>query len=281
MSRLDSRRVSTRDAVTTGRPRISAGQSHSSEMPTSEPARPRSPTISVALGSREQIRIAGLWPRRGDRLRGEDLPQHAQRRRPGALDHRLEAAQLEPRELDEALRTHGHEAEVGKEVAREDRPVDEEALVDRLALRVAIAKRLESPRLLVARVADRGQEERLQDPGRAPADEVGAGDEHSVGRGWAAGELRRTRKELGRRVLHHPEQAAVVVVVQGSPRAPRLGALAPAILLDVAAGARLPPDTVLADGGGRSEGRACQACNARRHGQLPSISSTMTSTAAG
>ena len=61
-------------------------------------------------------------------------------------------------------RAHRPEAEVGEEVAREDRAVDEEALVAGLALAVAVGERLERPRALVARLADRGEEERLLDP---------------------------------------------------------------------------------------------------------------------
>src|SRR5436189_1671184 len=60
ISKLLNRVVSTREAVTTGRPRTSDGQSHSSEMPTSDSARPSSATISVALGRSEQIRILRL-----------------------------------------------------------------------------------------------------------------------------------------------------------------------------------------------------------------------------
>jgi hypothetical protein len=60
ISRLVKRVVSTREAVTTGRPRTSGGQSHSSEMPTSDSTRPSSATISVALGRSEQIRILRL-----------------------------------------------------------------------------------------------------------------------------------------------------------------------------------------------------------------------------
>ena len=60
IAKLFKRVVSTREAVTTGTPRTWGGQSHSSEAPTSEPASPSSATISVALGSREQIRIMSL-----------------------------------------------------------------------------------------------------------------------------------------------------------------------------------------------------------------------------
>ena len=78
----------------------------------------------------------------------------------------MQPAELEPGELDVALRAHRAEAEVGQEVAREDGAVDDEALVRRLALRVAVGEGLERLRALVARLADRRQEERLLDPRR-------------------------------------------------------------------------------------------------------------------
>ena len=57
--------------------------------------------------------------------------------------HRLQPAELEPRELDAPLRAHRQEAEVGEEVRREDRPVDVEALEVRLPFRIAVGERLE------------------------------------------------------------------------------------------------------------------------------------------
>ena len=59
------------------------------------------------------------------------------------FDDRLQAAELEAREADPACRAHDLEAEVGEEVLREDRLVHAEALVARLALRIAIRERLE------------------------------------------------------------------------------------------------------------------------------------------
>src|SRR5437867_7918029 len=56
MALLSSLRVSTRDAVTRGSERAAGGKSHSSETPTSCSPRPSSNTISVALGSKEQMR---------------------------------------------------------------------------------------------------------------------------------------------------------------------------------------------------------------------------------
>src|SRR5437867_6042310 len=56
MALLSSVRVSTRDAVTRGSERAAGGKSHSSETPTSCSPMPSSNTISVALGSKEQMR---------------------------------------------------------------------------------------------------------------------------------------------------------------------------------------------------------------------------------
>src|SRR5437660_1334935 len=86
-------------------------------------------------------------------------------------EERHTAAELEARELDSAGAAHRQEAEVGQKVVREDRLVRDEALVARLALRVAIGKRLERFRSLVARVADRRQEEGLQHPRARAVDE--------------------------------------------------------------------------------------------------------------
>ena len=73
-----------------------------------------------------------------------------------------------------------HESEVLEEVAREHGAVDEEPHPRRLALRVAVGERLERLRALIARLADRGEEQRLLDPLRALAGQIGAGDEHRV-----------------------------------------------------------------------------------------------------
>ena len=117
---------------------------------------------------------------------------------------------------------HGAEAEVGEEVRREDGAVDEEPLVLRLALAIAVGERLERLRAAVLRVADRGEEERLHHPRRADVDHVRAGDQHRVVRRRAGRQLGRPREQVGRPVLHRPEQPAVVVVVDGPPRAPLL-----------------------------------------------------------
>src|SRR5918995_4604067 len=50
---------------------------------------------------------------------------------------RNKTAEFETRQLDAAQAPYGPESEVGKEVAREDRSVDEEPLLDRLAAPLA------------------------------------------------------------------------------------------------------------------------------------------------
>ena len=189
-----------------------------------------------------------------------DDPQHA---RPLALGDRDEPAELEPSELDPPRGPDGAEPEVGEEVAREDGAVDEEALVGRLALRIAVGERLERLGALVARLADRGEEERLLDPRRRARDDVDARDEHRVVGRRPGGELGGAREELRVAVLDRAEQPPVVVAVERAPRAPVvLRLLDPAVLGGRAAGARLPPDAGLADGGREFERRAGQAYDA-------------------
>ena len=96
----------------------------------------------------------------------------------------------------------------------------EEALVADSPSRVAIGEGLERGRALVARVADRGEEERLHHPRARAVDEVRAGDEHGVVGRRAGRQLGRAREEPRRPVLHRAEHAAVVVVVDASPRRP-------------------------------------------------------------
>src|SRR6266487_807651 len=123
--------------------------------------------------------------------RRECFTQDAQRFRPLALDDRNETTELKASQFDPARRTDRQEPEVRQKVVREDRLVRDEPLVARLALRVAGRERLERFRSLVARVTDRGQEERLQDPRARTVDEVSAGDEDGI-----LG--RRARRKLGR-----------------------------------------------------------------------------------
>ena len=128
------------------------------------------------------------------------------------------------------------------------------ALVARLALRVAVRERLERTRAAVARLADRREEERLQHPRARRVDEVRARDEDRVVGRRAAGQLVRAREGLRRAVLHRAEHAAVGVVVDGAERAElELDLLHPAVLVDRAAAARLPPDALVADARRRLE----------------------------
>ena len=124
------------------------------------------------------------------------------------------------------------EAEIGEEVAREDRAVDEEALVHRLPLAVRVRERLQRRRAAVPRVADRREEQRLHHPRRRRIGEVGARDEHGVVRRRPRRQLGSAREERRGAVLHRAEQMAVAVDVERPPRPPlRLGPLAPAVLL--------------------------------------------------
>src|SRR6266516_6471503 len=98
------------------------------------------------------------------RRRLERLLDHSENSLAPALGDRLQPAQLEPRELDPARHPHGAKAEVGEEVSREDRAVDEEALVRGLGPGIGVRKRLEAGGALVLRLTDGGQEQRLQHP---------------------------------------------------------------------------------------------------------------------
>src|SRR5207248_8916531 len=155
--------------------------------------------------------VAATWTcplgtRRGwHRLREEGLADDAEDLLARALDDRLQAAELEAHELDTALGAHRAEAEVREEVAWENRLVDDEALVRRLRFREAIGERLERPRPLVLRLADRRQKERLQHPRCRALDDVRARDEHRVVRRRPRGQLGRAREEPRRAVLHRAE----------------------------------------------------------------------------
>ena len=70
-----------------------------------------------------------------------------------------EAAQLEATQLDPPPSTQRYEAEVLEKVPREDCPVDDEAVVRRVALPIAIGERLQRRRSLVAGLPDRGEQE--------------------------------------------------------------------------------------------------------------------------
>src|SRR5207244_6939904 len=127
--------------------------------------------MGAAARRRRKMAEKGLgWLRYG---RGRERLLHdAQHLLARALDDRLEASELESSELDSALHAHGQEAEVGEEAAREDRLVDVEALVVRLALRIPVREGLERLRALVLRVADRSQEERLHHPRARGIDQI-------------------------------------------------------------------------------------------------------------
>ena len=162
---------------------------------------------------------------------------------------RLEPAELEPGEPDPPGRAHDPEAEVAEEVGREHRPVHPEALVRRLALEVAVGEGLDRAGAAVAGLADRGEEERLQHPGRRRVDEVGAGDEHRVVGGRARRQLVGVREERRRAVLDHAERPPVVAVVDGAEGAELLLDPRPSSVpcRPRARAARLPPDAGVAD----------------------------------
>ena len=190
----------------------------------------------------------------------------------------LQAAEVQPSQLDASGRAQRPKAEVGKEVAREDGSMDEEALGRRRPLAIAIGERLERPGALVARLADRGEEEGLLDPRLRLRQQVGTRDEHGVVRRRAGRKIGGTREERRRAVLHRAEDAAVVVAIDRPPRPPLvLGTIDPLALLRLAVAARLPPDARLADRWRRLERRAGEAGEARRHcfaGGAPTRSTT-------
>ena len=158
------------------------------------------------------------------------------------------------------------EAEVGEEVAREDRLVHLEALERRVALVVAYANASSARAPLSRALADRRQEERLHHPRLRRVDEVGARDEHRVLARRPGGQLGGTREEIRRPVLHRAEQPPVVVVVDGPPGAPLLlGAADPAALVDRSARARLPEDALVAHRrrGRRASRRSGPRCASR------------------
>src|SRR5207248_10737648 len=94
----------------------------------------------------------------------ERLAHDAEHALARALGDRDEPAELEPRQLDPALGAHRGEPEVVEEVAGEDRLVHPEALGRALALRVSVCECLQRPRVPVARLPDRRQEQRLEHP---------------------------------------------------------------------------------------------------------------------
>ncbi len=206
-----------------------------------------------------------LGPRHRHGFRGrEHLAQSGQHGRATAFQDGLQAAELEPHELDAAGAAQRAEAEIGEEVVREHRAVDEEALVHRLAVAIRVRERLQRRRAAIARVPDRREEQRLHHPRRRGIGEIRARDEHRVTRRRPRRQLGGPRKERRRPVLHRPEKMAVAVDVQRPPRPPlRLGPLAPAVLFHVLPGARLPPHALVADRRRPLQRRARQARDLR------------------
>src|SRR5215211_1072473 len=137
-----------------------------------------------------------------------------------ALQDRLEPTELEPSQGDVSLPAERIEAEVGEEVRREDRPVDEEALVGARPLGVAVAERLHRLRSLVASLSDCGEEKALQHPERVRIDEIDARDQDGVVRRRTCRKLPRPREMARRPVLDEAEQAVGVAEVEGPPRPP-------------------------------------------------------------
>ena len=140
------------------------------------------------------------WPRsaargRGRRRRLERLLDDAQHLLARALLHGLQPAEVEPRQLDPPGRAHGPEPEVGEEIAREDRSMHEKSLGRGRALPVAVRERLERADALVPGLADRGEEQRLLDPGLRVREQIRARDEHGVVRRGSGREVGRARKE--------------------------------------------------------------------------------------
>src|SRR3954470_15909115 len=213
--------------------------------------------------------------------RREGLADDAQHLRTPPLGDRNQATELEPDELDRPDHPHRAKPEVRQEVAREDRLVHPEALVLRLALRVAVGERLERLRALVPSLADRGQEQCLQHPRARTVEEVRTGDEDRVVGRRPRRQLVRARKQLGRPVLHRADDAPVVFVVERAPGTEvPLGAIDPAVLVGPAARLRLPPHTAVADDRRLLKAQPRQALDACRHRGGPTASMT-TLTAAG
>src|SRR5829696_2368629 len=204
--------------------------------------------------------------RRRNGRRHERLLDDAEHLLAPPLDHRLETAQVETRECDAADGAHRREPEIGEEVRGEHSPVDAEPLVRQLTLAVAVRERLDRRGTAVLRLADRGQEERLEDPRRRLVDDVRARDEDRVVRGRPSRQLVRKREELRRPVLHRPEDAAVAVVVHRPEGAEaELDLLHPAVLVDSPPPARLPPHALVAYGRRRLERELRQRSKPRRH----------------
>src|SRR5829696_3842099 len=109
-----------------------------------------------------RVVLRATW--HGRRLGLQRLAHAPQELGRSLLLDRNETAELQARQLDAAEAPHGLESEVGKKVAREDRSVDEEPLLGRLALGVPVAEGLDRLPAPLAHIRDRSEEERLHDP---------------------------------------------------------------------------------------------------------------------
>ena len=234
----------------------------------------------LLVGAELPVRQDGLTAARRSRSgrRLERLLHDTEHLLPLPFLHGLQAAEVQPSQLDASGRAKRPKAEVGKEVAREDGAVDEEALGRRRSLAIAIGERLERPGSLVACLADRGEEQRLLDPRLRLRQQIGTRDEHGVVRRRAGRKIGGTREERRRAVLHRPEDAAVIVAIDRPPRPPLvLGTIDPLALLRLAVAAGLPPDARLADRRRCFERGAGEPGEARGHcfaGGAPTRSTT-------
>src|SRR5919109_1890416 len=225
----------------------------------------RSRSRSSCSASARRCSSASRWHRRRCR-RLESLPDHLEHLLPTPFLDRLQAAEVEAGELDAADRAHRAKPEVGKEVSWEHCAMDEETLRGGSALPIAVRERLERTRALVPRLPDRGEEKRLLHPGLRVRLQVGTRDEDRVRRGWACRQIRGTRKEMCRPILHGAEHAAVVVAVDRPPGPPLvLGMLDPLTFVGLTVATGLPPNARLTDRGSGLERGARETGDAGRH----------------
>ena len=191
--------------------------------------------------------------RRRERLLHD--PEHP--RAPSLLD-RCEPGELEPAQLDPPLARAGTKPNS----SRKSRGKTVRWTRSRCSPHRARGSGRRTPRAPlrpVARLPDRREQKRLQNPVVLRAGQVGTGDEHRVVRGRPGREVVRPREQTCGAVLHRAEDGAVVVVVDRPPLAVvLLDALDPPLLRRRPVAARLPPDAVAAHRG-RAERRASPA----------------------
>ena len=161
--------------------------------------------------SRHAVQLRGRF-RQGGRTR-DDLRRapHGLRDAP-VLGHRLQAAELEPHQLDAAGAAQRVEAVVGEEVAREDRAVLQEALGELGLGGVHEAEGLDRGHAALVTGADAGQEEALQRPRARRVREVGAGHEDGVVGRRARRQRARARKRRRGPVLQRRDVPLAVEV---------------------------------------------------------------------